>query len=152
MKKRMLLLSIAMLAIGFCINDIAKSGNIPVNVAVIDVNAVVNKSSEVQALKKEQKQKLDDLQKWLKTVRNDIEKQQTQEKKDKLIKKYDTEFQKKKEAIAKNYNIKLKEIDKNISQTIAAEAQKEGYSLVLTKGVVLYGGDDITNAVIKAIK
>ena len=55
-------------------------------IAVVDVQAVVEKSAQVQALKKEQQTKLQDLEKWLKTVRADIEKQQTQEAKDKLQK------------------------------------------------------------------
>jgi Skp family chaperone for outer membrane proteins len=56
-------------------------------VAVIDVRAVVNKSAQVQALKKEQQTKMKDLEKWLKTANADVEKQKTQEGKDKLLKK-----------------------------------------------------------------
>ena len=89
MKKQIttLAIAIAAFAIGLGFNNIAMS-NIPANykVAVVDVNAVVSKSAQVQALKKEQQTKLQELQKWLETVRADVQKQSTQEGKDKLIK------------------------------------------------------------------
>ena len=91
-------------------------------IAVVDVPAVVNKSAQVQALKKEQQTKMQELEKWLTTARADVEKQKTQEGKEKLVKKYDAEFAKKKEAIAKNYQTKLQEIDKSITATIASGA------------------------------
>jgi len=122
------------------------------NIAVVDVQAVVSKSAQVQALKKEQQTKMQELEKWLKTVRADVEKQQTQEGKEKLVKKYDAEFAKKKEAIAKNYQTKLQAIDKSITETIANQAKLKGYDMVITKGTVLYGGDDITADIMKVVK
>ncbi len=122
------------------------------NIAVVDVQAVVSKSAQVQALKKEQQTKMQELEKWLKTVRADVEKQQTQESKEKLLKKYNAEFAKKKETIAKNYQTKLQEIDKSITATIASQAKLKGYDMVITKGTVLYGGDDITTDVQKVVK
>lgn len=55
-------------------------------IAVVDVPAVVNKSAQVQALKKEQQTKMQELEKWLTTARADVEKQKTQEGKEKLVK------------------------------------------------------------------
>lgn len=121
-------------------------------IAVVDVPAVVNKSAQVQALKKEQQTKMQELEKWLTTARADVEKQKTQEGKEKLVKKYDAEFAKKKEAIAKNYQTKLQEIDKSITATIASQAKLKGYDMVITKNTVLYGGDDITIDIMKAVK
>ena len=67
MKKQIttLTIAIAAFAIGMGFNNIAMS-DIPANykVAVVDVNAVVSKSAQVQALKKEQQTKLQELQKW----------------------------------------------------------------------------------------
>ena len=76
-------------------------------IAVVDVPAVVNKSAQVQALKKEQQTKMQELEKWLTTARADVEKQKTQEGKEKLLKKYNTDFEKKKADIAKNYQNKI---------------------------------------------
>ncbi len=145
-----LTIAIAAFAIGLGFNNFAMS-DIPVNykVAVVDINAVVSKSAQVQALKKEQQTKMKELQKWLETVRADVQKQSS---KDKLIKKYDAEFAKKQEAIKKNYATKLQAIDKSISETIATEAKAKNYNLVLSKGMVLYGGDDITASISKVVK
>lgn len=121
-------------------------------IAVVDVQAVVAKSAQVQALKKEQQAKMQDLEKWLKTVRADVEKQQTKEGKEKLVKKYDADFAKKKAEIAKNYQTKLQAIDKSITETIAAQAKAKGYTMVITKGVVVYGGEDITTDIQKEVK
>ena len=121
-------------------------------IAVIDVQAVVSKSAQVQALKKEQQKKTQDLNKWLKTARADVEKQKTEEDKEKLLKKYNTEFEKKKTDMAKNYQTKLQAIDKSITETISTTAKAKGYDMVITKGVVIYGGEDITADVQKAVK
>ena len=123
------------------------------NVAVVDIQALVNKSAQVQALKKEQQTKIQELDKWIKTVKADVDKQKTQEAKEKLVKKYDAEFVKKQEAIRDNYTKKLQAIDKSISDTIANEAKAKGFDLVLSKqGDVLYGGSDITADLLKVVK
>ncbi len=121
-------------------------------IAVVDVQAVVAKSAQVQALKKEQQTKMQDLEKWLKTAQADVEKQQTKEGKEKLLKKYNADFAKKREAIAKDYQTRLQEVDKSITETITTQAKLKGYDVVISKGVVIYGGYDITADVQKAVK
>ena len=121
-------------------------------IAVVDVPAVVAQSQQVQALKKEQTKKIQDLEKWLSTVRAEEKKQKTEEGKDKLLKKYNAEFAKKKEAIAKDYQARLQAVDKSISETIAQQAKAKGYDIVISKGMVLYGGDDITADINKVVK
>ena len=150
-KQYALLLAASMFAFGFGLNNFAMS-SVNQKIAVVDVNQVVTKSAQVQALKKEQTKKMEDLQKWVKTVKSDVEKQKTQEGKIKLAQKYDGELIKKREAIAKDYQAKLQKIDKSISDTIVNQAKASGYDVVLTKSVVLYGGDDITAAIAKAVK
>ncbi len=122
------------------------------NIAVVDIPAVIAKSGQVQALKKEQKAKMQDLEKWLKTAQADVEKQQTKEGKEKLLKKYNAEFAKKKEAIAKDYAARLQAVDKSITETISTTAKAKGYNMVISKGVVVFGGDDITADVQKSVK
>jgi len=121
-------------------------------IAVVDVPAVVAKSAQVQNLKKEQQAKMQDLEKWLKNAQADVEKQQTKEGKEKLLKKYQTDFAKKKEAIATDYQKRLKAVDKSITDTISTQAKLKGYDIVISKGVVVYGGDDITADVQKVVK
>lgn len=146
MKKLLLsTLLLSVLAVGNIANAQGK-------IAVVDVPAVVAKSAQVKALKTEQQAKLKDLEKWLKTAQADVEKQKTDAGKEKLLKKYTTDFEKKKADIAQNYQIKLQEIDKSISATIAAQAKMNGYDVVIAKGVILYGGDDITEEIQKVVK
>ena len=108
------------------------------NIAVVDVPVVVAKSAQVQSLKKEQKNKIKDLDKWLKTAKADVEKQQTKEDREKMLKKYNAELAKKRAAIAKEYATKLTAIDKNITETISAKAKEMGYDMVVSKAMVIY--------------
>lgn len=151
MKKINTLLITGAFILGLGFNTFAMS-DVPSKIAVVDVNRVVSNSSQVMALKKEQNLKNEELQKWLNTARADVEKQKTQEGKEKLAKKYDSDFQKKQQAIQKDYTDKLQSIDKDISGVIAKTAKDKGYDVVLAKGVVLYGGEDITNTISKLIK
>lgn len=145
MKKILSLLAIVSLTTSVAMADVKK-------VAVVDVQAVVAKSVQVQNLKKEQDAKRKEMAQFIKKAGEDIKKQTTEAKKQELAKKYDNELNAKREANEKAYKTKLQAIDKNISDTIVQQAKAMGYDLVLTKGVVLYGGDDITGAVSKVVK
>ena len=68
------------------------------------------------------------------------------------MQKYNDEFAQKRGEISRDYNKKLQAVDKDINDTIAKIAQEKGYKSVITKSVVIYGGDDITEEVIKAVK
>ena len=137
------------IAIGSCG---AAFSDITSKVAVVDVPSVIAKKKKKKKLKEEQDKKAQELNKWLETVNADIKKQSTDANRQKLLKKYNDELAKKKEANAKDYTAKLSEIDKNITSTIAAQAKAKGYTLVLSKSSVLYGGDDITAEISKAVK
>ncbi len=146
--KKGIVAALVVLVASFGMNSAMAEGKI----AVIDIPAVVAKSAQVQALKKEQQDKMKELDNWLKVAQADVDKQKTQEGKEKLLKKYNTDFAKKKETLVKNYETKLREIDKNITDTISAQAKAKGYDMVITKGAVVYGGDDITADIQKVIK
>ena len=62
------------------------------------------------------------------------------------------EVEVKKQKMDTEYAEKLKAIDASISKKIEEQAILKGYDVVLSKGIVLYGGKDITNEVIKAVK
>jgi len=122
------------------------------DIAVVDVPQVVNASSQVQALKKEQQNKATELVKFIEKARKDVASITDADKKKAAEEKYTKELQAKKEKMDKEYNEKLKAIDTSISQKIEAQAKAQGYNIVLTKGIVLYGGTDITSEIIKAVK
>ena len=70
----------------------------------------------------------------------------------KLLKKYNSEFSKKKQELAKNYQTKLQAIDKSITETIATKSKAMGYDMVISKTMVITGGDDITAEIQKIVK
>ena len=121
-------------------------------VGIVDVPKIVSSSTQVQKLKDERNKKMTELSKWIETAKKDIDKQKTDAEKQKLVKKYDAELAKKREANDKDYSQKLINIDNNISQTISTYAKNNGYDVILAKTVVLYGGTDITDEIIKIVK
>ena len=128
--------------------------DVPANfkVAVVDVQKVVANSGQVKALKEEQKKMTQDLTKFIEAAKATLDKEKDTKKRASLENKYNKEFQDKRKAIAKNYETKLLEIDKNITNTINASAKEKGYDLVLAKSAVLSGGTDITSEISKALK
>lgn len=155
MKRNFKLLAVAAvsMAIGFSINNYAIS-DVPSNfkVAVVDLQKVVADSKQVKTLKEEQRKKVEDLTKYIQNAKASIAAEKDATKKKELEQKYTKELAAKKTTIEKDYAKKLKDIDKNISNTINSQAKNGNYNLVLTKGVVLYGGEDITSAISAAIK
>ena len=135
--------------IAFC--NFAMS-DVPSKIAVVDVQEVVNSSSQVQALKKEQQAKMKEVVSFVEKARKEVAATTDVKKKQALEEKYNKELNTKKTAMDKNYADKLTAIDSTISKQIEAQAKAGGYDIVLAKGVVLYGGSDITDAVKKAVK
>lgn len=150
-KFKFLAVGISAFVIGLSLNNIAVS-DVPSKIAVVDVSSVVNSSSQVQALKKEQQAKAKDLMTFIEKARKDVAATTDTKKKQALEDKYNKELNTKRAAMDKNYATKLEAIDKSISAQIANQAKTGGYDIVLAKGVVLYGGSDITEAVKKAVK
>ena len=156
-KIKLLAVGLAAFAIGVGANNFAMSDVAPVaapafKVAIVDVPQIVASSAQVQALKKEQQAKAEDVIKYIEKARKDVAATQDETKKKALEEKYNKELLKKREAIEKEYTTKLQAIDKNISAKIEETAKTRNYNVVLAKGVVLYGGDDITEDIVKAVK
>ena len=143
----------AAFAIGFSANNFAMS-DVPSNfkVAVVDVQQVVASSAQVKALKKEQQAKTEEVIKYIDKARKDVASVSDEKKKKALEDKYNKELVTKRETLEKDYATKLQAIDKNISSTIETQAKAKKYNVVLAKGVVLYGGDDITADIVKIVK
>lgn len=121
-------------------------------IAVVDVQKVVNSSSQVQAFKGEQKKKLDELSKFVSEAKTTVAKETDETKRKTLEEKYNKEFAAKKAGIEKDYVAKITKIDSDIAKVISEKAKSGEYNIVLAKPIVLWGGDDITNEILKAIK
>ena len=77
----------------------------------------------------------------------------TDEKKKKaLAAQYEKQLVTKREAYTKDYATKLKATDASITEQIGKKATEMGYTMVVPKSAVIYGGDDITATILKVIK
>lgn len=150
-KIKILAVGLLTFASGIAFSNFAMS-DVPSKIAVVDVQEVVNSSSQVQALKKEQQAKMKEVVSFVEKARKEVAATTDVKKKQALEEKYNKELNTKKTAMDKNYADKLTAIDSSISKQIEAQAKAGGYDIVLAKGVVLYGGSDITDAVKKAVK
>ena len=150
-KIKILAVGLLTFASGIAFSNFAMS-DVPSKIAVVDVQEVVNSSSQVQALKKEQQAKMKEVVSFVEKARKEVAATTDVKKKQALEEKYNKELNTKKTAMDKNYADKLTTIDSTISKQIEAQAKAGGYDIVLAKGVVLYGGSDITDAVKKAVK
>ena len=145
MKKHFLLLAICLiLSSGFAFAED--------DIAVVDLQKIVESSSQVKSLKQEHNKKIGELDKILVNARGEISNEKDPAKVLLLEDKYLKEFNTKREALEREYNSKLENIEKNIKNEIAKKAQKNGYSYVFAKSIVLYGGKDITNELTGVIK
>lgn len=122
------------------------------SIAVVDVQAIVNSSAQVKALRETQAAKINELNLWLQNAQNEVNAEQDKERQQALLQKYNAEFALKKRDIILQYQQELKTVSDNISQTVAKEAEKKGYSMVISKNIVICGGVDITEHVAKIIK
>lgn len=154
MKKglRIFVVGAFLLALGFSNLAMAEDAQVAPKFAVVDVQKVVANSKQVKALKAEQEKQAKDLATWIETAKADVDKQNTDEAREKLAKKYDAQLAKKREAATEAYAKKLTAIDESISSVIAKQAKDNGYTMIFAKSTVLYGGDDLTDAIIKLVK
>ena len=137
--------------VGYNINNAAISFP-KYKVAVVDIPTVLSNSDEIQVLRKEQDKENKELDILISKAQNDI---LNEPDKTKLLQKeadYRQKIETKKKSIDKKFNEKLAKINKEIQTLISNEARKENYNLVLPAGMVISGGDDITNSVVKNMK
>ncbi len=144
-------LGLSAFIIGMSVNNYAIS-NVPSKIAVVDVQKVVASSAQVKALKADRDAKVKDLTTFVTNARSAVAKETNAAKKKELENKYNKELNAKRNAIQKDYAKKLANIDKSISAVVAQKAKAANYDIVLAKGVVLYGGNDITAEITKSVK
>ncbi len=121
-------------------------------IAVVDLQKVVAKSSQVQSLKALRDRRNKELLNFIKTAQADVNKQTDAAKKKSLATSYEKQIQAKRDANLKEYTTKLKAADANITSLISKKATEMGYTMVLPKSSVISGGDDITATILQIIK
>jgi len=150
-KVKFLVVGLCAFGIGMCVNNYAMS-DMPSRVAVVDVQKVINASSQFAALKNERQKSTQEVVTFIDNARKDIIATTDPKKKQALEDKYNKELENKKAALNKDYTKKLSALDAKITSIIAAQAKQNNFDVVLNKGAVLYGGTDITDAITKAVK
>ncbi len=154
MKKSLMTLVLCSFAfgLGFGVNNIAFSDNVAPKIAYVNVSKLVAASKTIKAAQAVQEKQTQDMIKWFNTASADIQKQQSQAGKDALAKKYEAQLNVKKKAISDAYMKKVNEVDAQLDSAITAKAKGLGYTIVLRKDAVLFGGVDITNQILPMVK
>ena len=137
--------------VGYNLNDVAIS--FPrYKVAVIDISEVMSKSTELQDLKRAQDKDMEDLNILISKAQNELINEQNRTKFIQKEAEYRRQIETKKKDIDKKYATKFVKINDNIKNLIVKEAKKASYNLVLPTGMVISGGEDITESVVKNMK
>lgn len=122
------------------------------NIAVVDLQKVVDNSGQVKALKTEHSTKVKELNGIITKAQEEIAKQTDTKKIVEIQDKYTNQFNTKKAEIDKMYASKLAGIESKIKSEIEKKAKSDGYDFVFAKSVALYGGKDITNEISGMVK
>lgn len=133
---------------GYTMNDVAIS--LPkYRVAVVDINKIMDKSAQVQSLKISQEKQAKELETLISKAQNELANEHDPNKFVELEANYKKQIETKRNAIDEDYSKKMVQITTDIKSLITNEAKKTDYNLVLPAGMVISGGDDITENVIK---
>jgi Skp family chaperone for outer membrane proteins len=136
---------------GYTMNDVASS--LPrYKVAVVDITKVMEQSKDIKNLKASQDKQLKELETLISKALNEIANAQDQNKALELQTNYSKEIETKRNAIDEDYSKKIVQITSNIKNLISNQAKKTDYNLVLPTGMVISGGEDITDNVIKEMQ
>ncbi len=122
------------------------------NIAVVDLQKVVDNSAQVKTLKNEHTAKIKELNGIVTKAQEEIAKQTDTKKIVEIQDKYTNQFNNKKAEIDKIYTSKLANIETQIQSEIEKKAKADGYDFVFAKSVALYGGKDITNEISGMVK
>ena len=148
MKKILSILAVS----SMMLSSVAFAAPEPQKIAVVDIQKVVSASAQVKALKASQEAKNKELAAFIKKAQEDVNKQTDVNKKKSLAESYEKQLKTKREANIKDYTTKLKAADANITAQIGKKATELGYTMVVPKSTVIWGGNDITETVLKGIK
>lgn len=143
---------IRLIIIFCCVLMFSQVGFASERIGVVDVQLLVNNSSEVRALKNERSSQMESLNRIVTEAQNAIAKENDPQKIIQLQDRFTLEFNNRKENIDRQYSQKLSVIEEKLKSQIAASAKKNNYDYVFAKGVVFNGGDDITSLISKDIR
>ena len=121
-------------------------------VAVVDVQKIVEHSKDVAAFNEDMQNKKLELQKWLDESGKEVEKVKEKDMREKLIAQYRQEFTQKYQELQNEELVRTQELNNQITKVVEEAGKKAGYDHVFAAGVVIYGAQDITDVVLKAME
>ncbi len=121
-------------------------------IGYVNVTKLLEASKTLKDAQSAQAKSTSDMLKWYDTASADIQKQQTKEGKQALIKKYEAQLTQKKNAIKDAYAKKVTQVDNQLNTVITQKSKELGYDIVLRKDSLLYGGVDITSQIVPLVK
>lgn len=137
--------------VGYSTNDVAVSFP-KYKVAVVDIPQILEKSTDLQNLKSSQEKQMNEINTLISKAQNEIANEQDRNKITQMESKYRKEIEDKKLAMDEDYNKNMIKITNKVKTLVSQEAKKTNYNLVLPTGMVISGGDDITQNVIHNMK
>lgn len=121
-------------------------------IAIVDVQALVNQTPSVLALRAEQQQNASIIQNWVNGVNNQLNQIADQNTRNATAQQYQIELNKRQQALQNQYALKIQAIDTELSGLVSKVANEKKLDYVFAKGTVVFGGTDITADVAKLIK
>ena len=135
---------------GYTMNDVAIS--LPrYKVAVVDITRVMDNSLQVKDLKASQEKQNKELETLVSKAQNELANEHDPNKFAQKEADYRKQIETKKNLIDDEYNKNIIQITNNIKSIISEQAKKTDYNLVLPAGMVISGGEDITENVISSM-
>ncbi|MBO6290460.1 MAG: OmpH family outer membrane protein [Alphaproteobacteria bacterium] len=119
---------------------------------IINVQALVSRTPSVVALREEEMKKREELQQWVNGVNQEIAAEADAAKKAELTQKYQTELNERQQKMQAEYVKKVQKIDAEILKLIENVAKKENVEYIFNTGSLLFGGKDLTQQAIDALK
>lgn len=123
-----------------------------VDFAVIDLQRVVVSSKDLEALRNERDNQIQELKKMADEANAKIQEIENDDDKKKASEKYLAEINTKKDEFDKIYGSALQASDQKLNNVINAIAEKEGLDIVINKASIVSGGVDITDKVIDLVQ
>ena len=121
-------------------------------IGIVDIQKLVSQTPSVLALRQERQQQNVALQQWVNAVNAQIAQELNQANRNRMTQQYQLELNQRQQAIQAAYAQKVQSIDAELSKMIADVAKKEKLEYVFAKGIVVYGGTDITDKIADAMK
>ena len=119
---------------------------------IINVQALVSQTPSVIALREEEMKKRGELQQWVNGVNQEIAAEADATKKAELTQKYQAELNERQQKMQAEYVEKVQKIDAEVLKLIENVAKKENVEYIFNTGSLLFGGKDLTQQAIDALK